>query len=271
MYGITIRMRVDGKNIAEGVYEKMRTAIAALPRAPRLTIISCAPNFETQKFLALKQKKAKEVGIEAELILLEDSCSTEDMLEAVATGVRGADGVIVQLPLPPTIDTARVLSAVPPSHDIDALNPDTRDILSPVVGAIREILAVHNIVPEKKQVTVIGCGALVGLPAQKWFVAEGAYVSVVTKDTTDIAFYTRPADIIVCGAGVPDLLTPDMVKEGVVILDAGTTESAGVLRGDADPRCAEKASLFTPVPGGIGPITIAILLQNVLNCLKHSS
>jgi methylenetetrahydrofolate dehydrogenase (NADP+) / methenyltetrahydrofolate cyclohydrolase len=269
MCGITIRMIVDGRKIAATVYEKMRVDIAGLSRAPRLAIISCAPNFETEKYLALKQKRAKEVGIETELIVLDAESSTDGVLEAVAGGVLAADGVIVQLPLPPSIDTARVLAAVPSTHDVDALNPNTKNILSPVVGALHEILIAHDSTATGKNVTIIGSGKLVGLPAYAWFSAQDAQVSVVTKDTLDIGYYTRPADIIVCGAGVPDLLTPDMVKEEVIILDAGTSEAAGVLRGDASPLCAEKASLFTPVPGGIGPLTIAILLRNVLDCAKN--
>ena len=89
-------------------------------------------------------------------------------------------------------------------------------------------------------------------------------MSVVTKDTIDITHYTKNADIIVCGAGVPNLITEEMVKEGVIVLDAGTSEEGGILKGDVDPLVALKASLFTPVPGGIGPITIAVLLRNVV-------
>ena len=128
------------------------------------------------------------------------------------------------------------------------------------------ILTTHSISVPGTIVTIIGSGRLVGLPSYRWFLERGAHVSVVTKDTEDISYHTKNADIVVCGAGVSGLLTPDMIREGAVVLDAGTSEEGGELRGDADPRCGEKASLFTPVPGGIGPITIAILLQNVVDC-----
>lgn len=259
-------MIVDGKKIAEGVFEKIRTDVATLSRAPRLTIISCAPTPETERYLALKEKKATEVGIAFEVLRFDTSATTEEIVTASTLAQERADGIIVQLPLPTHIDTPRALDAIPPTHDVDALNPKTTNMLSPVVGAIHEILLTHNIIVTGENVTIIGNGKLVGLPAHRWFSAQGAQVSLVTKDTTDISYYTRTADIIVCGAGVPGLLTPDMIKEGVVILDAGTTEDSGVLRGDADPTCAEKASLLTPVPGGIGPLTIAILLRNVLDC-----
>lgn len=265
-------MIVDGRNIAEAVCANIRIDVGLLSRAPHLTIISCAPTPETERYLALKEKKAALVGIVTEVLRFGATMTTEEMVAASTDAKERADGIIVQLPLPATIDTHRVLAAIPPTHDVDALNPQTTTMLSPVVGAIHEILLTHGITATGKNVTIIGSGKLVGLPAQRWFTEQGAHVSVVTKDTPDIGYYTRTADIIVCGAGVPGLLTPDMVKEGVVILDAGTSEDGGVLRGDADPSCAEKASLFTPVPGGIGPLTIAILLRNVLDCaMKRES
>src|SRR5690606_8494551 len=116
-------------------------------------------------------------------------------------------------PLPPSVDTDAVLTAVPPQCDADALNPETHDLLSPVVGAIREILEDSAVDPKDRLVTVIGSGRLVGLPAYRWFTGQGAHVSVVTKDTADIAYHTRTADIVVCGAGEAGLLTPSMVRE----------------------------------------------------------
>ncbi|PIR84681.1 hypothetical protein COU16_01390 [Candidatus Kaiserbacteria bacterium CG10_big_fil_rev_8_21_14_0_10_47_16] len=178
--------------------------------------------------------------------------------------VETADSVIVQLPFPSHIDIDGVLAAVPPSHDADALNPETTAVLSPVVAACKEILKRNEVAIAEKHVTIIGSGRLVGKPAAKWFADMGAAISVVTKDTADLPYYTMHADIIVSGAGVANLITPEMVPEGVIILDAGTSEDGGELRGDASPACSEKASLFTPVPGGIGPVTVALLLRNVV-------
>ena len=257
-------MIIDGKAMAESMYGNLRTRVAGFSRAPHLTILTCVPHFETQKYLALKQKKAADVGIQVVVTELPESATTENFCSAVRDAISHTDSIIVQLPLPPHVDVAQVLKAVPPSHDADALG-ESPDVLSPVVGACREIIGRNGISPYEKQVTVVGNGRLVGLPVSQWFMEQGAHVSVVTKDTEDIAYYTKNADIIVCGAGVPGLITPEMIKEGVVILDAGTSEDGGVLKGDADPACAEKASLFTPVPGGIGPLTIAILLKNVVD------
>lgn len=257
-------MFVDGKAIAKDMYEALRLEVEKATRAPRLGILTCAPTFETEKYLAIKQKKASEVGIQTRVVTLSGDVSEDTLLAHLATLVSESDGVVVQLPLPAHISTDTVLAAIPPSHDVDALNPETTAVLSPVVGAIGEIIKVHEVPIYEKHVVVIGSGKLVGLPASRWFSEHGAGVSIVTKDTLDISYYTKNADIIVSGAGVPGLIVPQMVKEGVVILDAGTSEDGGMLKGDVDPACGEKASLLTPVPGGIGPVTIAVLLRNVV-------
>ncbi len=261
-------MLVNGREIAGRIYEELRERVMLLPRAPRLGIITCAPTFETEKYLNLKERKAKEVGIETIRVTSSGEVTTEKLVRDITELVEVTEGIVVQLPLPAHIVTETVLRAVPTTHDIDALNPNTTAVLPPVVGAIREILNVHEVPVFEKHVVVVGSGKLVGQPTAKWFIEQGASVSIVTKDTADIAYYTKNADIIVLGAGSPRMLTPDMVKEGVVILDAGTSEDGGVLTGDADPACAEKASLFTPVPGGIGPITVAVLLRNVVELAK---
>lgn len=261
-------MIIDGKKIAKGIYARAREKVQKLSHAPELAIVTCAPNFETQKYLALKKKQAAAIGIVTRIIELPHESTTETFQHAIRA-LTSAHGIVVQLPLPSGVDTDAVLKSIPITHDVDALNPETTAILSPVVGAFQEILAEANVSAKDKLVAIIGSGRLVGLPAYQWFEGQGAHVSVVTKDTVDIGYYTKNADIVVCGAGVSGLLTPDMVREGVIILDAGTSEDGGVLKGDADPRCAEKARIFTPVPGGIGPITIATLLSNVVDCARE--
>lgn len=257
-------MIVDGRALAEKIYTQVRTDVAVLTQAPVLTIITCEPNFETQKYLALKETKAQAVGIVTRVIACSSAHTTEDFIHAIDEALPVSDGIIVQLPLPPHVVLEKVLADIPVTHDVDALNQDTKQLLSPVVGAMKEILDTAAYTVKDAIVTVIGSGRLVGLPASQWFMEQGAHVSVVTKDTVDIQYYTKNADILVCGAGVPGLITPDMIKDNVVILDAGTSEDGGALRGDVSPLCAEKALLFTPVPGGIGPVTIAYLLANVV-------
>jgi methylenetetrahydrofolate dehydrogenase (NADP+) / methenyltetrahydrofolate cyclohydrolase len=124
-------MIVDGKEIATHIYSELTHEVSSLPRAPRLGILTCAPNFETEKYLALKERKAKEVGIETVRITRDEEVSTDELQSTLEVLVKETDGIVVQLPLPPHVDTDRVLKAVPPSHDVDVLNPATTEVLSP--------------------------------------------------------------------------------------------------------------------------------------------
>lgn len=261
-------MIVDGRLLADTIYGRVRERIAAMEKAPVLGIFTCAPNFETRRYLALKASKAALVGLHIKQYDIPETATTEEVILQIREALPHIDGAILQLPFPVHMDHDALLRAVPADYDVDALNPENQFVLSPVVAACKEILGVHGVSPYNQQVTILGSGRLVGIPASKWFMEQGSHVSVVTRDTLDISYYTKHADIIVCGAGDPGFLTPDMIKEGSVILDAGTSEDGGVLRGDADEACGEKAAFFTPVPGGIGPMTIAMLFENLCTLIE---
>lgn len=266
-------MIVDGKALAAQILAEVKVEVDKLLTPPKLTVFTCAPNFETQKFLALKQKRAREVGVHVEVISLDPVMLTIEVIRTIHEALSQTDGVIVQLPFPPTIDIAAVLLAVPTEFDVDALlyaGTET-NILPPVVGAIDAIATKHHLVWTDKQVVVVGKGRLVGAPAALYATYKGAQVTILEKDTADYELKIKKADILILGAGVAGLVTASMVKPGVVIFDAGTSEEGGMLVGDADTDAQSVASLVTPVPGGIGPITIAVLLHNVLQlALLHS-
>lgn len=264
-------MIVDGKKIASQILAEVKEKISKLPRAPRLTVFTCAPNFETQKFLALKQKRAAEVGIEVRLVELDPRSLTALVIQTIHETVPATDGIVVQLPFPPTIDITSVLASVPVSHDVDALTYNGADttVLPPVVGAIDAIATHHQVVWTDAQVVVVGQGRLVGAPAALYATSKGAQVTVLEKDTADYEHAIQDADILILGAGVPGLVTKSMVKPGVIIFDAGTSEEGGMLVGDADTSVVDVASLVTPVPGGIGPITIAVLLRNLVTLVQN--
>ncbi|MES2749210.1 MAG: bifunctional 5,10-methylenetetrahydrofolate dehydrogenase/5,10-methenyltetrahydrofolate cyclohydrolase [Patescibacteria group bacterium] len=266
-------MIIDGKAIAEGISAELQKEITTLSRPPRLTVFTCAPNFETQKFLSLKQKRAVEVGITVDVISLDPEMVTVAVIAAIHDVISQTDGIVVQLPFPPSIDIAAVLNAIPSTHDVDALHYKGQNttILPPVVGAIDSIARIHQVVWAHKKVAVVGKGRLVGAPAALYAKSKQAQVTVVEKDSPDTERTLREADILILGTGVPGLVTPTMIKAGAIVFDAGTSEEGGMLVGDATPEVAEKAALLTPVPGGIGPITIAVLLKNVLQlAILHS-
>ena len=260
-------MIVEGKQLAADIRAEIQESVARLGVSPRLTIFSCDPNFETRKYLGLKERIAKEVGITTDVQVLPKETTTEELRARIKD--IDAEGIIVQLPLPSHIDTEEILSHIPATHDVDALNERTTAVRPPVAEAAREILMRHNVSVEGTNAVVVGEGRLVGKPAAALLREMGAVVTVLTHESTNREAVLRRADIIVSGAGDPGYITPNMIKEGVVLIDAGTSEDGGILVGDADPACAEKASLFTPVPGGIGPITVAVLLRNLVILMEE--
>lgn len=260
-------MIIDGRKIAADIYRELHNTITHMDVAPHLTVFTCAPNFETQRYLQLKKRKASEVGIGVNIIELPETLTTEEVAQSVLHARMQTDGIIVQLPLPAHIDTDAVLAAIPPSYDVDGMHYDgTASVcMSPVVAAISEIAARRDVLLASQKVVILGHGKLVGAPAALWARSQGARVTILTKESSNVEEEIAQADILILGAGSPGFVRPEMIREGVVIFDAGTSEEGGELVGDAHPDCAQKASLFTPVPGGIGPITIAMLLRNVVN------
>lgn len=263
-------MLVNGKKIAGEIYADIKVSLAASQKHPCLTVFTCAPNAETRKYMELKKKRASELGIDVLVMELDSLISTEKAVEAVRSSGKAADGVIVQLPFPTQVDADALLAAIPKELDVDNVNyaGEATEVLSPVVGAIYEIAKRHDVEFSGKNVVVIGRGRLVGKPAALWAKAQSADVTVIDKNTPDADSIMREADIIISGAGSAGLITSNKIKDGVVIFDAGASEEGGELLGDADPACASKCSLFTPVPGGIGPVTIAILLRNLVDLSK---
>jgi methylenetetrahydrofolate dehydrogenase (NADP+)/methenyltetrahydrofolate cyclohydrolase len=262
-------MVVDGKAIAERVLDEIRGQVTSLAQfgVPTLAIITGDPTFETQKYLALKQRKAAAVGVRVVVAELPPGATTEVAVAAVRSACQSAQGVVVQLPLPAQIDREAVLAAVPATHDPDGFRYGVEPLacLSPVVVAIDEIARTYGVTFADRAVVVVGAGRLVGKPAAHYAREAGGRVTVVTKGDVSIGALLATADIIITGAGQPGLITPAMVKEGVVIFDAGTSEDGGVLRGDVAAAVALKAAVFTPVPGGIGPVTVAALLRNTVS------
>jgi len=264
-------MIVDGKTLAQTILNELKETIAeSKEAAPTLCAITCAPNFETQKYLEMKKRRAATVGIALNVVELPIESTTEDVLLCIKKMCESSDGIVVQLPLPEHIDKELVLGAVPPGKDPDGFSyGEKRDrLLPPVVGAIDEISKLHEVEWKNKKVVILGKGTLVGLPAARYARKKGARVRLYEKDSLDISSL-KTAEIIVSGIGQPHFITKEMVSAGVIMFDAGTSEEGGVLVGDVHPDVAEVASLYTPVPGGIGPVTIALLLRNLIGLIRQ--
>ncbi len=257
-------MIIDGRAIAETLKEEVKEQVVRCATPPRLSIIACQPTFETKTFITKKTAMAEAVGITVVQYDMSPTATLSDVEVLIQSCAMMSDGIIVQLPFP-HLPSEQLLALIPATHDVDVSRYDgtSTHLLPPVVGAINSISDKHHVVWEGQKVVVVGYGRLVGRPVAAYATARGAAVTVVTADTPNYDAI-HEADIVILGAGTPGILTPNMIKNGVVVFDAGTSEEGGVLRGDADRAVADKASLFTPVPGGIGPITIAVLLQNVV-------
>ncbi len=261
-------MIVDGRAIADDILAGVTERRVKSERTPTLGIVVAAGDPVIESFVRIKERLANELHIR---LVRRDI--PEDTTEAAMAIVRemkydpSIDGIIVQLPMPHGVDINAVLSEVPMEKDVDGINPFTREservVRAPVAAAIQEILTRHTVSVEGKRVVVVGAGRLVGLPTAALLRELGGNVSLFTLNEGHIEDL-KDADVVVLGAGQPHFIKPDQLKRGVVLLDAGTSESAGVIQGDADPACANIASLFTPVPGGIGPIAVAIIFKNLL-------
>ncbi len=253
-------MIVDGRKIAGEILARAKARAEHLPHPPKVVAIVGAETPATVSYVKIKGKRAADAG-----------CVFET--RALGSSFDDADAVIIQLPLPENVNQKEICDSIPLSKDADVLSSAAREkfataqqnaLFPPVVGAIREILMQNNVDPKGKNAVVVGEGWLVGNPAAVWLRQQGAEVSVLTS-RDDLSAALRAADLIVSGAGVPHLIKPEYLKQGVVLIDAGTSESDGALLGDADPACADVASVFTPVPGGVGPIAVACLFQNVID------
>jgi methylenetetrahydrofolate dehydrogenase (NADP+)/methenyltetrahydrofolate cyclohydrolase len=192
--------------------------------------------------------------------------STKELCAEIAKIREKTDGMVIQLPLPENIDEHKVLSAIPRDKDVDALGRGATACISPVAGAVIEILQQYDIPLRGANVVVIGRGKLVGVPVSTQLAQRGSRVTVLDSTTPPDEFFglLRNADIVVAGAGVPGLVVPEMLTKGVVLIDAGTSSSGGTIEGDIALACAEKARVFSKTPGGVGPVTVAVLFRNLL-------
>ena len=292
-------MILDGKHIAQTIRAELREQITSIVskglRAPKLAVIIVGHNPASETYVANKIKACAEVGIEAERVALEAEITEEELLAEVERLNRDAsvDGFIVQLPLPEHINESAVLSAIDYRKDVDGLTPENvgrmvqglPSLVSATPRGIRELLARYDIQTEGKHVVVIGRSNIVGkpiamllmqrpylsLPGMSASSLGDATVTICHSKTRDLEAICQTADIIIVAAGVPNLLTANMVREGVVVIDVGINRVEDDsprgyhLVGDVDfENVAPKASFITPVPGGVGPMTIVSLLQNTL-------
>ncbi len=262
-------MIIDGKQLQQHIVETLEARIQSKSYA--LDIIYVGQNVVIEKYINAKKKLGEALGVLVSVHRFSDSATIDEVKDKIHEISLSTDGILIQLPLPEHINRHELLEYVDPSLDVDILTGEAYDRcitgknhrLPPVVRACTYVLEAHAIDLSDKKVCILGNGKLVGKPLADWCTAHGISCTQLTREDFSREVLLD-SDVIISGMGAPHFVTPEMVKVGVVILDAGTSEEKGSVVGDVHPDVAQKASFFTPVPGGIGPLTVVALFHNLI-------
>jgi methylenetetrahydrofolate dehydrogenase (NADP+)/methenyltetrahydrofolate cyclohydrolase len=274
---------IDGKAIAAAVRSRVAEEVVAyearVGRVPTLATVIVGEDPASEIYVANKHRACAEAGIGSVHHGLPGETSEAELLELVASlgGDEEVDGILVQLPVPDQIDTNAVVAAIDPGKDVDGLTPLNAGLLAhgtpglvPCTPAgVIEMLRHEGVELEGAEAVVVGRSKLVGVPVARLLLAADATVTVCHSRTRDLAGTCRRADVLVAAVGVPRLLGADAIKPGAVVIDVGMNRAEDGLCGDVDfDAAAEVAAAITPVPGGVGPMTIAMLLVNTLTAAR---
>ena len=285
--GFKMSNLIDGKYVASILRAEIKKETAELlvttGKKPNLTVIVVGRHPASLSYVRSKKKNAAEVGFESHTIELPETTTEVELLKQIERLNQDAhvNGILIQLPLPPHINEQAVIRQVAIEKDVDGFHPEQvgglsigLDTLEPCTPAgIIKLLTHYHIPVAGKNAVVIGRSNIVGKPIANMLLKLDATVTITHSRTANLADITRKADILIVAIGKPSFLTEDMVKEGAIIVDVGINRTAeGKLLGDVDyEQVAKKASYITPVPGGVGPMTIAMLLANTLKAFKKQS
>ncbi len=274
---------ISGTEVAGRVLEEVRLAVErrvaeGRPR-PRLAAVLVGEDPASETYVRLKRQDCARVGMESTDPRLPAGATTEQVVELVArlNGEDSVSGILVQQPLPPQVDVSQVVDAVDPAKDVDGFHPVNAGrlllgqpgLVACTPGGVMRLLDEYGIPIEGRRAVVIGRSNIVGKPVALLLLQRNATVTVCHSRTAGLAAICREADILVAAIGRPWFVTPDMVKLGAAVIDVGITHVDGKLRGDVDPAADEVAGWRTPVPGGVGPMTRAMLLKNTLEAERR--
>lgn len=271
---------IDGKSIKKIILDELKEEVSKLEEKPKLVVIQVGNNEASNVYIKQKAKMAEHIGYGYEHIKLEEDTTTDKILEIIDKLNKddNVNGVMVQMPLPKHIDTDIIQNAVIPIKDVDGLSDMNAGLLfhnkdalySCTPYGVMELLKRYNISLEGKNAVVVGRSNLVGKPMGMMLLNAGATVTVCHSKTKDIEKITKKADILISCVGKAKFITKDMVKKGSVVIDVGITRSEEGLCGDVDfIEVASNTKYITPVPGGVGPMTVAMLGMNVMKAYKE--
>lgn len=277
-------MIIDGKQIAQQLKEELRGQVTVLTgkygRKPCLDVIIVGQNPASMSYVKSKIKATEYCGFDGELIQLPDTTSQEELLRVIAerNGKDDVDGILVQLPLPKHIDEQTVIEAIAPGKDVDGFHPSNvaglwlnQPAIVPCTPlGIIALLEQTHVDLGGRHAVVVGRSNIVGKPIAKLLLDKNCTVTIAHSRTKDLAAICRKADILIVAVGRPRMITADMVKQGAIVIDVGINRlEDGRLVGDVDfESVAPIAGAITPVPGGVGPMTITMLMRNTIECYK---
>jgi len=275
---------LDGKKLSDKIRENVKKEVDELQKSgttPGLAVILVGNDPASAAYVNMKSRACKEAGIYSIAHEMPDSISQENILDIIHMMNKNPniDGILVQLPLPKHIDTTAILEAIDPNKDVDGFHPyNVGRVVAGLDGfipatpyGVMKLLKEYEIDPKGKNVCIVGASNIVGKPMATLLLNANATVDICHIYTKDLKAHTLNADIICVGVGVVNLIKEDMVKDGAIIIDIGINRlENGKLVGDVDfENVASKCSYITPVPGGVGPMTIAMLLENTIKSAKN--
>lgn len=270
---------LDGKMVSKKIHEEVKQEVVKLDKKPCLLVILVGDDQASQIYVSSKEKACKRVGILSKTIVLDKNSSQKTVIDIIheANNDKNITGILVQMPLPDHMNEKAVVDAISPLKDVDGLHAinqgklmlNEEGIIPATPKGIMRLLAEYHVPLRGKNALVIGRSILVGKPVAQLLLQQDATVTIAHSKTQNLKELCLNMDVIVCAVGKPKTITEDMVKEGAVIVDVGINRVLGTLVGDVDYLLvAPKTSRITPVPGGVGPMTIACLLENVLECYR---
>ncbi len=272
-------VRIDGKALAAKVRAQVAEDVKAFGEPVCLATILVGDDPASHVYVGSKHKASHEAGIDSRDHRFPANTPESEILDLIAelNADDDVDGILVQLPLPEHMDEPKVLRSVDPAKDVDGFHPSNAGLLflgEPFLvpatpSGVMAMLAEHGVELKGKEAVVIGRSEIVGKPMAMLLLAEHATVTICHSRTANLAEHTRRADVLVAAVGRPGIVTPEMVKPGATVIDVGVNRTEAGLVGDVDPAVFDVAGLMTPVPGGVGPMTIAMLLRNTLTASQH--
>ncbi len=270
---------IDGRKIADKHLLEVKDFISKNKIKPKLATVLVGGNPASVTYVNIKKKTCESVGIHVDIHRVDTEYKKIETLIKKLNEDRNVNGILVQLPLPNGIDTQRIIEIINPTKDVDGLHPinlgrlaygdETMPACTPF--GIVKILEDQNVELEGSNVVIIGRGVHVGKPLNALLCNRNATVTLCHTRTRNLEEITRKADIVVVAVGKPNFLKAGMIKEGSVIIDVGINKADKKITGDADASVVKKASLVTPVPGGVGPMTVAMLAKNTLNACRRQN